>query len=92
MTGKPLYFVINKTLKCLLNSLKPQLLDRFDINQFLQIFDAFFPYYRNETECNNEIVIKVNFSWAGAEKNEYLALECGQTITYIFSNLRVSTF
>ena len=31
-----------------------------DINQFLQIFDAFFLSYQNETECNNKIVIKVN--------------------------------
>ena len=28
-------------------------------DQFLQTFDAFFPFYQNEAECNNEILIKV---------------------------------
>ena len=37
-----------------------------DINQFSQIFDAFFLSYQNETECNNKIVIKVNIPWPGA--------------------------
>ena len=38
---------------------KPQLSDRFDVKSVFEIFDAFFLFYRNETDCNNEIAIKV---------------------------------
>ena len=38
---------------------KPQLSDRFDVKSVFEIFDTFFLFYRNETDCNNEIVIKV---------------------------------
>ena len=45
----------------LVKFVKTLLLDGFDINQFSQMFDAFFPFYQKEIECYNEIVIKVNF-------------------------------
>ena len=37
----------------------PQLSDRFDVKSVFEIFDTFFLFYRNKTDCNNEIVIKV---------------------------------